>query len=218
MGKNWLIRTKSNHILGPISKEKVLELLHNSSIKPDDEVCSGNGYWFYIRETELVDKYLLGTTAQGFNPMSEAKDVLTAPSSSFEKDPTRDDITLVSAIDLKKVKDSNTPPPQPIKSVPKTESAPALKVALESDTEDSQKKKVKSEPQAKSSSLKKPVKQNYLRYLGYLIFLILLLMIYFRKSILKSFFQSEASLQPSSLFIATANAQDDESSGKKKSS
>ena len=55
MGKNWLIRTKSNHILGPVSKDKVVELYQNGSIKPDDEICSGNGYWFFIRESELVD-------------------------------------------------------------------------------------------------------------------------------------------------------------------
>jgi len=70
MDKNWLIRTKSNHILGPVSKEKVLELYHNGSIKPDDEVCTGNGYWFFIREEELVEKYLLGSEIQGFNPIS----------------------------------------------------------------------------------------------------------------------------------------------------
>ena len=71
MDKNWLIRTKSNHILGPVSKEKVLELYHNGSIQPDDEVCSGNGYWFYIREKDLVERFLLGSELQGFNPLSE---------------------------------------------------------------------------------------------------------------------------------------------------
>ncbi len=75
MEKNWLIRTKSNHILGPISKEKVLELYNNGSIKQDDEICSGNGYWFYVREDDLVAKYLLGKETQSFNPISEAKDV-----------------------------------------------------------------------------------------------------------------------------------------------
>ena len=84
MGKNWLIRTKSNHILGPISKEKVLDLYNNGSIKPDDEVCCGNGYWFFIRETELVERYLVGNNPQSFNPVSEAKDVLTSSSRSHE--------------------------------------------------------------------------------------------------------------------------------------
>jgi hypothetical protein len=111
MGKNWLIRTKSNHILGPVSKEKVLELYHNGSIKSDDEICSGNGYWFFIRENDLVDRFLLGTDSQGFNPISEAKDVLTATENTPEREATRDDITIVGGIDLKKIKEVQTSSP-----------------------------------------------------------------------------------------------------------
>jgi hypothetical protein len=111
MGKNWLIRTKSNHILGPVSKEKVLELYNNGSIKPDDEICSGNGYWFFIRETEMVDRFLLGSDSQGFNPISEAKDVLTATENTPEREATRDDITMIGGIDLKKVKEAQASAP-----------------------------------------------------------------------------------------------------------
>lgn len=81
MLKNWLIRTKSNHILGPISKAKACELYKNGSIKPDDELCSGNGYWFFIKESDLIDRYLLGEEVQPYNPISEAQD-LAAQSSS----------------------------------------------------------------------------------------------------------------------------------------
>lgn len=70
--KNWLIRTKNNHILGPVSKEKIKELLNSGSIKGDDEVTSGNGYWLYVREEELLEKYIFGDTAQSFNPVQEA--------------------------------------------------------------------------------------------------------------------------------------------------
>ena len=103
MGKNWLIRTKSNHILGPVSKEKVLELYQNGSIKQDDEICSGNGYWFFIRENNLVEKYLLGNSNQSFNPISEAKDVLTSSDSGSGYEATRDDITVVGGIDFRKI-------------------------------------------------------------------------------------------------------------------
>ncbi len=72
MKKNWLIRTKNNHILGPVSKDKIKDLIANGSIKGDDEICSGNGYWFYIREEDLVTKYVLGDEPQGFNPVQEA--------------------------------------------------------------------------------------------------------------------------------------------------
>ena len=56
MEKNWLIRTKNNHILGPVSKQKVRDLLDKGAIKGDDELCSGNGYWFYVREKKLIEK------------------------------------------------------------------------------------------------------------------------------------------------------------------
>lgn len=76
MEKNWLIRTKNNRILGPISKRKVLELIDNKSIKGDDEVCSGNGYWFFVKEDLLVDKYIRSNEVQGFNPVQEAQTVV----------------------------------------------------------------------------------------------------------------------------------------------
>ena len=79
MEKNWLIRTKNNHILGPVSKAKVRELVENGSIKGDDEICSGNGFWFYIREAEMVERFLKGDEEQPFNPVSEAETVLAIP-------------------------------------------------------------------------------------------------------------------------------------------
>jgi hypothetical protein len=75
--KNWLIRTKSRQILGPVTKEKLLEFVKKGALSPQDEVTSGNGYWFYINEKDLVDKYLFGDVPQGFNPISEAPSVLS---------------------------------------------------------------------------------------------------------------------------------------------
>ena len=79
MKKEWLIRTKNNHILGPISISKVKELFESGSIKPEDEVSCGNGYWFYVREKELINKYIFDKTKQGFNPVTEADTVLAQP-------------------------------------------------------------------------------------------------------------------------------------------
>ena len=73
MRKSWLIRTKNNHILGPVSKDKIKELLKNGSIKGDDEICSANGHWIYVREDELIEKYVTGETKQEFNPVQEAQ-------------------------------------------------------------------------------------------------------------------------------------------------
>lgn len=80
MEKNWLIRTRSNKILGPISKAKLIEFINKGSLVGEDEVVSGNGYWFKIREKDLLDKYVFGDVPQTFNPISEAENVLTAHS------------------------------------------------------------------------------------------------------------------------------------------
>lgn len=76
MNKNWLIRTTQNKILGPISKEKLIEFIEKGSLTQSDEVTSGNGYWFYLHEQVLVDRYIVGNEVQGFNPISEGKTVL----------------------------------------------------------------------------------------------------------------------------------------------
>jgi len=74
--RNWLIRTGQNQILGPVSKEKIAEFINKGTLSLMDEVSSGNGFWFYIREKELVDRHIFGDVPQGYNPISEAKTVL----------------------------------------------------------------------------------------------------------------------------------------------
>lgn len=94
MDKNWLIRTKSCHILGPVSRDKVIELFKNGSIKPEDEICSGNGHWIWLRETDLVERYLLIAEKQSFNPISEAPTLFgDLPTNATEYS---DDITLIT--------------------------------------------------------------------------------------------------------------------------
>ncbi|MBA2404606.1 MAG: hypothetical protein H0V66_07535 [Bdellovibrionales bacterium] len=194
-----------------MSKDKVVELYQNGSIKADDEICSGNGYWFFIRENELVEKYLLGNSTQSFNPISEAKDVLTSNGSQEGFEPTRDDITMVGGINLQKVKEAAAVAAAP---APKVEMATAAKA----DPEAAQKKKVRSDSQAKQSSIPgKPAKQNYIAYLGFFILIVLVLIIYYRKTILKTFLSPEAYIRDlPALIISQAHAQND-SSGKKKS-
>ncbi|MBI2521922.1 MAG: hypothetical protein HYV97_16015 [Bdellovibrio sp.] len=76
MEKNWLIRTRQKQILGPIGRQKLLELLSKNLLAQDDEICSGNGHWFYVKEKSLMEKYIYEGIKQSFNPISEAKDVL----------------------------------------------------------------------------------------------------------------------------------------------
>jgi hypothetical protein len=109
MVKNWLIRTKSNHILGPVSRDKVLELQQNGSIRSDDEVCRGNGYWFYLRETELFHRFLIEDEPQPFNPICEAPDVFrdSPPTAPIQ---FNDDITLFTTLPARA---EVAPPPPP---------------------------------------------------------------------------------------------------------
>lgn len=216
MDKNWLIRTKSNHILGPVSKEKVVELYHNGSIKPDDEICSGNGYWFFIREDDMVSRFLLGSEVQTFNPISEAKDVLTVRGHEASVGhESKEHITMVGGINFAALKqemssESGVPPLPDIPAVPSqkaeaTVSAP--KQSLSSETK--KKNNVKQLPKAKAaktaqSSLKK---QDWLKYIGILGFILLFCLIYFRELIINHFFQGEITSTIS--LISTAHAQEE---------
>ncbi len=203
MDKNWLIRTKSNHILGPISKDKVIELHKNGSIKADDEVCSGNGFWFFVREDDMVEKFLSGNDTQGFNPISEAKDVITALPSSIPHEITRDDITLVGGINLD---DLNRPA---VTHAPGMVHEPEVKkkdkletLAIPSST-----------PHQKIKSHKKVSNQIYLQYLIYVGFAILVSVLYFRKNIIRYLFQNEATSSFS--LIQEVHAQEEISEKKK---
>ena len=207
MAKNWLIRTRTNHILGPVSKEKVIELYNNGSIKSDDEICSGNGFWFFLRETDMVERFLTGTEVQNFNPMSEAKDVLTA-NHSGEREPTEDDITLIGMLNLSSL---NEPKPEPSskKESPVQEEPKAAVQPASSGQAIISKKKIKTDIRLKSSVTPRvkpqPRKQNYLIYILMLGLITVFFLIYFRKTLLPSYFK-ETSWIPS--LIETANAQD----------
>ena len=77
MEKNWLIRTSRFQILGPVSREKIIELIKKGSLKINDEICSGNGYWFHIRDSDAMNSFLYDFETQNFNNISEAMDVLS---------------------------------------------------------------------------------------------------------------------------------------------
>ena len=81
MEKNWLIRTTKNKILGPISRRKVVDLLQKRALTNNDEVCSGNGFWFYIREEPFVKEYIFENVTQPFNPIFEGDEAIEIASS-----------------------------------------------------------------------------------------------------------------------------------------
>lgn len=60
-------------ILGPVVKEKVIEFLENGTLHEEDELCSGNGYWFWVKENNLIASFIKGDVPQPFNPLNEAE-------------------------------------------------------------------------------------------------------------------------------------------------
>lgn len=103
MNKTWLIRTKNNHILGPVSRDKILTLLENKTLNLEDELCSGNGYWFSVKEEDLVQKYIHNQIIQSYNPISEAPTVLCVKEleDDSQMTPPIDHVTQVrSLVDL----------------------------------------------------------------------------------------------------------------------
>lgn len=209
MSKNWLIRTKSNHILGPISKDKVLELLQNGSIKADDEVCSGNGFWFFIREDDMVARFLLGREQQMFNPISEAKDVLTFPPRSQVQE---EDITRVGGFNMKDLNKEGTPPNGTYLSSMPTDSKPSVQTESKKKPEIVVKHREPEPVRIPKPRTPKPKlqKQNYLQYLLVVCFIALLAVLWYRKSIFRWFQSADISI------IQSAHAQEEAPAEKKK--
>src|SRR5690606_323752 len=68
-----------------------------------DEITSGNGYWFAIREKDLVERFLINNEKQSFNPISEAKTVLSIAKAAepvAKASASEDEIAPLSAEDL----------------------------------------------------------------------------------------------------------------------
>ena len=83
MADSWLIRTSENKIFGPVSSTKILDLIASGSLKKSDELSAGNGYWIFVKESDLVLKFIREKKTQPFNPINEANYV---DISSYEMD------------------------------------------------------------------------------------------------------------------------------------
>jgi hypothetical protein len=136
MERNWLIRTTQNQILGPVAKQKLLEFIQKGALGMMDEVSSGNGYWFSIKEKDLVDKYIHGDIPQSYNPISETASVLS-------KKDNPDKTTSINTAPLNKaaaVKESLTPGITPaaedldFPDITTITKIPTLNLAVEDDT------------------------------------------------------------------------------------
>ncbi len=103
--RSWLIRTRSNKILGPVSRKKVIELLEKGSLRSGDEISSSSGYWFFVNEEELLKKYIYEGNIQSSNPLNIASSFLSIKETSKRPQQTKqeledyDDITDIISLD-----------------------------------------------------------------------------------------------------------------------
>jgi len=77
-----MIRTKDFSLKGPISAEAIISMLGIGQLGDEDEICQGNGYWFYLGEEMLVDEFLKRGKHQPFNPVNAVPSPVASESSS----------------------------------------------------------------------------------------------------------------------------------------
>lgn len=56
--EQWLIRTYHNRILGPYPAEELKTMILGGKLDLRDEICPGNGFWFYIQDRDHVREFL----------------------------------------------------------------------------------------------------------------------------------------------------------------
>ncbi len=78
MKKEWLIKNSNHEIIGPLSRDQVIAMIDGDKLVAEDELLKANGFWFWMHEKDLLQRFLYDNEPQGFNPISEAEDVLTA--------------------------------------------------------------------------------------------------------------------------------------------
>ena len=54
----WLVRTSHNVITGPHSREELCTMIQDVKLGLQDEICPGNGYWFFLHERQEVLRQL----------------------------------------------------------------------------------------------------------------------------------------------------------------
>ena len=85
----WLTRTANNQILGPFAQSEICHKIERGDLKLQDEVCSANGYWFYLHEAEEV-KAQLGIQVPRLRNQG-AYDEITQTQTEVELDQDRTD-------------------------------------------------------------------------------------------------------------------------------
>jgi len=80
----WLVRTAENFVAGPYTRDQIRQLMRESQLGLQDEVCQANGYWIYLHEKEEVVRHLGADTIQWLGESGE-EITLTQTESSIEE-------------------------------------------------------------------------------------------------------------------------------------
>lgn len=64
----WIIRRQDFSFSRPMSDQALISLIESGEVKPQDEVCSNDGYWFSIQEVDEVKKHFGAIRLQSMIP------------------------------------------------------------------------------------------------------------------------------------------------------
>ena len=53
----WLIRHPDSTFSRPMPEEELLKMFSSGQMKPQDEICPGNGYWFSLQDVKEMRKH-----------------------------------------------------------------------------------------------------------------------------------------------------------------
>ena len=96
MKKNWLIRTKEHEIIGPLSEDKVRDLILNNKLVDEDELCFGSSFWFFVKEKDFLKEHFdIGSDTQIIKELNDDEMVLESNTGEI-KDLEQNDATAYS--------------------------------------------------------------------------------------------------------------------------
>lgn len=73
--RTWLIRHADHSFSRPISEPRLKELFDAGEMKPKDELCPANGYWFSLQDVREMRKHFGNIPMDSiFNKSKEAAD------------------------------------------------------------------------------------------------------------------------------------------------
>ena len=71
MTKMWMIRTQDFRILRPMDETTLIEKLERGEVSPQDELCSDDGYWFFLSDVKELKSQLAQVNLEKIFPKNK---------------------------------------------------------------------------------------------------------------------------------------------------